>query len=192
MWSSLVARPYSRGRCTSTHSKILAPSFVLPTRCAGRKMEYRLRECLTKLPQFETHLMGRKPNADTNNDILLWLQTEALQNCLLRCFKKLVETDEETYSQTLGRDQGFLWMSRRMDWGIQRTQGPKEDRQNELTWTHADSQRLNHKPKRMHGLDQGPRHICSRCTAWSSCGSPTNGVCLSLNLWPIIRSPSLT
>lgn len=37
------------------------------------------------------------------------------------------------------------------------------------------SQKLNHQPNMVHGLDLDLLHICSRCTAWSSCGSPNNG-----------------
>jgi hypothetical protein len=33
---------------------------------------------------------------------------------------------------------------------------------------------LNHQPKSIHWLDQVPRHLCSRCTAWSSFGSFNN------------------
>ena len=49
---------------------------------------------------------------------------------------------------------------------------PQEDQQCELTWSFGHSQRLNHQPKSIQRLDLGPLHICSRCTAWSSCGSP--------------------
>ena len=50
----------------------------------------------------------------------------------------------------------------------------QEDHLSQLIWTLGGSQRLNHQPKDMPWLDLGPLHICSRCAAWSSCGSPNN------------------
>jgi hypothetical protein len=56
---------------------------------------------------------------------------------------------------------------------------------------HGGSQRLNHQPKSIQGLDLEPLNICSRCKAWSSCGSPNNwSRGLSLTLLPAIGSPS--
>jgi hypothetical protein len=37
-----------------------------------------------------------------------------------------------------------------------------EDQQCQLTWTPGSSQRLSHQLKSIHGLVQGPWHICSR------------------------------
>ena len=44
----------------------------------------------------------------------------------------------------------------------------KEDQESQLTWTLGASQRLNHQPKNIQGLDLAappPTCICSRCVA---------------------------
>ena len=82
-----------------------------------------------------------------------------------------METDAETHSQTIGRAQEVLWKSG--EGRIKRARGVKDTtrRQTQLTWAPWGSQRLNHQPKSMQRLDGGPLHICSRCPAWSPCGS---------------------
>lgn len=48
---------------------------------------------------------------------------------------------------------------------------PQEDLENQLTWAHGGSQRLNHQPENMQGLGLYPLYIGNRYTAWSSYGS---------------------
>ena len=61
------------------------------------------------LAQLKTHAV-REPTSDTINDILFYLQTGTKHNCPLRGFtEQLMETDEETYSQTLSGVWGILW-----------------------------------------------------------------------------------
>jgi hypothetical protein len=45
-----------------------------------------------------------------------------------------MEKDEETYSQTIGRAWGVLWMSWEKELRNQRSQ---EDIESQLTWTHG-------------------------------------------------------
>lgn len=53
-----------------------------------------------------------KPTPDSINDTLLWFQTGALYNSLLRGFiQQPMETGAENLSQTLGRTQGVLGKS---------------------------------------------------------------------------------
>ena len=65
-------------------------------------------------------------------------------------------------------------------WGIEgsKPEGsrtPQEDLQSQLTWIHGGPQRLNHQPNSTQRRDLNPHSpICSRCAAWSSCGSPNN------------------
>jgi hypothetical protein len=49
---------------------------------------------------------------------------------------------------------------------------PQEDTQSQLTWDHGGSQSLGHQPWSMQELDLDPLHICNKCAAWCSCGSP--------------------
>jgi hypothetical protein len=58
---------------------------------------------------------------------------------------------------------------------LKRTRTLQEDQQSQLIWTLGGSQRLNHQPKSKHRLNLGLLLICSRCAAWSSCGSTTTG-----------------
>ena len=51
----------------------------------------------------------------------------------------------------------------------------QENVQNKLAWSHRGSQRLNHQPESMHGMDLGPLHICNRCAAWLHVGPLTAG-----------------
>ena len=87
----------------------------------------------------------------------------------------------------------------RAEEGLQAPEGtgtPQEDQQSQLTWTLGGSQRLNHQPKSIHGLDLVLPCICSKCPAWSSCDSPNNwsgggsGAGCSLTLFPNCRSCS--
>jgi hypothetical protein len=43
-----------------------------------------------------------------------------------------------------------------------------------LVGTLEGSQRLNHQPMNIHGLDLGPMHIGSRCVSWFLCEFPNN------------------
>ena len=51
---------------------------------------------------------------------------------------------------------------------------PQEDLQSQIVWAHGRTQRLNHQPNTMHGLDLEVLTVCSRCASWSLCGSPNN------------------
>jgi hypothetical protein len=42
---------------------------------------------------------------------------------------------------------------------------PHEKLKNRLVWTHRGSERLNHQPKCMLGMDLGLLYICNRCVA---------------------------
>ena len=110
----------------------------------------------------------------------------------------LMETGAETHRQTniggaqesCGRGEGLR--------ELEGSREPQEDPQSQLSWAHGGSQRLNHQPKRMHGLDLSPLYICSRYAAWSSCGSPNNWsrgclwlCCLPLDLLPLAELPGL-
>jgi hypothetical protein len=62
---------------------------------------------------------------------------------------------------------------------------PQEDLQSQLTWARGaggrkeaeeSSQRLNHQPKSIHGLDLGPLHIFSRCAGGFHVGPLIIGV----------------
>ena len=83
-----------------------------------------------------------------------------------------MNTDAETYNQTLVGAWEILWKRGRKDWRSQRDQGHHKKTYRQLTWIHRGSQRLNHhQPESMHGMSPVPLHICSRCTACSSCGT---------------------
>jgi hypothetical protein len=62
----------------------------------------------------------------------------------------------------------MLW-----EWGIGTLQ---DDQQSQLTWILGGSQRLNHQPKSIHGLDLGNPHICSRVQRSLYPCPPTIGV----------------
>jgi hypothetical protein len=71
---------------------------------------------------------------------------------------------------------------------------PKDSKRRLTESTNLDSggsQRLNHWPKSKQWLDLGPLHICSRCAAWFSFGSPTIGAGLTLTLLSVYGSCSL-
>jgi hypothetical protein len=81
-----------------------------------------------------------------------------------------METDVETYSQTLGRDQSLVEELRK---GLREPEGSRTS-QRQPIWVDGGSQRPNHQTNSRHGLDIGPLCICNRCSAWSSCGPPNN------------------
>jgi hypothetical protein len=63
------------------------------------------------------------------------------------------------------------------DWRIEASKSegsrtPPEDPQSQLAWDGGGSQRLNHQPESVQGLDLEPLHISGKYAAWSSCGSP--------------------
>jgi hypothetical protein len=74
---------------------------------------------------------------------------------------------------------GLLWKKKRKKdfrpWGDRNSTGRPRESTNLESW---GSQSLN-----THGLGVGLPHICSRCVAWSSCGSqkllPVSGICSS-------------
>lgn len=43
--------------------------------------------------------------------------------------------------------------------------------QNQLTWAHRSSRRLNCQSGSLHGTNLEPLHVCNGCVAWSSCGN---------------------
>ena len=72
---------------------------------------------------------------------------------------------------------------------LKRTGTPQEDQQSQLTWTLRGSQRLNHQPKSMHGLDQGPlAHIYQTCSLVFKQVPQQLEMGLSLNLLPACGS----
>lgn len=76
--------------------------------------------------------------------------------------------------------------------GLREAEGsstPEEDLQSQLTWNYGGSQKLNHQPKSMHGLDLGTLYIWSKYTAWSSVCALTTGE-LTLTLMPAFGSAS--
>jgi hypothetical protein len=75
---------------------------------------------------------------------------------------------------------------------------PQENLENQLTWAHRDSQRLNHQPESIRGMDLGPLHICNKCENWSSygtCNIRSRGClwlyCLPLDSFPLTGMPCL-
>jgi hypothetical protein len=100
---------------------------------------------------------------------LVWLSSERLPWAAEwnRC--------RETHRQTLDRAQesceGVGRRIRGSGGGRNSTGRPTES----ITYTLGGSQRLDHQPKSIHGLDLGPlAQMCSRCMAWSSCRSPNS------------------
>lgn len=76
---------------------------------------------------------------------------------------------------------GILWKRGRKDWSRQRGQRHHKTLQKQTTLVHRASQRLNHQPNSMHGMDLGPIYICNRYVTWSSHGTPNHwsrGCCL--------------
>jgi hypothetical protein len=73
---------------------------------------------------------------------------------------------------------------------------PEEDLQNQLIWAHGGSQRLNHQPRSMPGLDLDHLDMCSRFASCSSCESLNNRgrdclCCGPLNHFSIAGLPCL-
>ena len=68
----------------------------------------------------------------------------------------------------------------------------EEDQQSQLTWTFRSSQRQNHIPKSIHGLDRGRGTYVADVQLSLHVGPPTTGAGLSLNLLPVcgICSPT--
>lgn len=98
-----------------------------------------------------------------------------------------METASDTHSQTLDRAQGFLWRSRGKDCGTQRGQ---EHHRKRTESANIDPQCLSETepPTRSkHRLDLSPLHICSRCSAWSSCRCSNNWIrgCPWLHCLPV-------
>jgi hypothetical protein len=63
------------------------------------------------------------------------------------------------------------------EWGItvSKSEGsrtPQEDPQSQLTWDHGNSQNLRYQPGSIQEVGLESLHFCSKCAAWSSCGSP--------------------
>lgn len=56
----------------------------------------------------------------------------------------------------------------------ERSRMPQGNLQIQLSWAHRSSQGLNRQPESMYGMDLGPVHVCNRCAAGSSCGTPSN------------------
>jgi hypothetical protein len=55
---------------------------------------------------------------------------------------------------------------------LKRTGTQQEDKQRLPPWILGAFQRLNYQTKCDYELNIGPRHVCSKCTAWFSCSSP--------------------
>ena len=73
--------------------------------------------------------------------------------------------------------------------------------QNQLTWGHRSSQRINQQPESLHGTDLFPLFICYRYVTWSSCKTPNSEsrACLWLcfllwgpNTFTGLQHPALT
>jgi len=105
--------------------------------------------------------------------------------CSLR-EQQQTETDAETHSQTLDRTHEGRVDCPRGD------RSSKEDQQIQLTWTLEDSQRLNHQPKSMHGLDLSLLQV-AEVQLGLNAGSQQLDRGLSLTLFPACRycSPNL-
>jgi hypothetical protein len=58
--------------------------------------------------------------------------------------------------------------------GAREVKDTEENPQNQRTWTHRGSQRLNCQPESLRGTDLGPLLMCNSCVAWSSCGTSTS------------------
>jgi hypothetical protein len=70
-----------------------------------------------------------------------------------------METDADTHSQMLIEVRKSY---ERVGKRLKNTKGigtPQGNQQSELTWTLGGSQRLNHQPKSLYGLDLVPRHL---------------------------------
>ena len=52
---------------------------------------------------------------------------------------------------------------------------PQENPQNQQTWTHGCSLRLNHQSGSLHWSNLGPLHICYSCVTWCFCGTRNRG-----------------
>jgi hypothetical protein len=70
-----------------------------------------------------------------------------------------METDAETYGQTLDGAGSLMKELRGGLRDLKRTGPPQEHQQSQLTWTLGGSQKLNHQLKSKHGLDLGPLHM---------------------------------
>ena len=78
-----------------------------------------------------------------------------------------METDEGTYSQTLGGAQENLvqdWRKGLREQELKDT--TKKDIQSQQDWASGESQTLTSKPKSLSGLDLCPLHICSLVFLW--------------------------
>ena len=103
-----------------------------------------------------------------------------------------MDTDADIQSQTLGGSWGVLWKSEdrtEQARGVKDTTRRPTESTNLGTWKLTETE----PPTKEHaGLGLGPLCICSRCTAYSSFGSPSNWsrVCLwlcylPLNIFPL-------
>lgn len=162
-------------RGTSTHSQNLphkiCPSCKMYRDKNGTETKGTANQCL---PQFETHPVRER--ADPWLLVMLCSAFRQEHNCLLRGFiQQRMETDAETTAKHQVELRESVKEGDKIKWaGV--VKDTTKDLQSQLTWTNGPhSQRLNHEPKSMQGLNLGPLHTCSGYAAWHSCGSPNNG-----------------
>ena len=74
---------------------------------------------------------------------------------------------------------------------IQQAKGVKDTMGRPTKSTNLGSQRLGHQTGSMQKLDLGSLHICCKCAAWSSCGSPNKWSCECLGLYSLTLDPLL-
>ena len=58
----------------------------------------------------------------------------------------------------------------------ERSRTMQENPQNQLTWAHRGSQRLNRESRSLYRSDLGPLYICYTFVAWSSCATPNGRI----------------
>lgn len=91
-------------------------------------------------------------------------------NCQTGIIQQLMEAEAETRRHISGEVQEFCGRGgERMVGGKgegSRTQ--REGSQNQLTYVHGGSQRLNRQPGSLHETDLGTVHLYYSCVAWSS------------------------
>lgn len=103
------------------------PKSVLPTRCAGKKMKQRLRECQS-ITGARSDPFHERPTLTLLIRLCYASRREPSMTVLRAFTPQLMETDAEPYSQTTDVALVVLWKSGRQNWVI-----PQEDLQRQLT-----------------------------------------------------------
>ena len=108
--------------------------------------------------------------ADRSQRLLFW---EASSSIGWKQMYAPTPNDQKEFGESCGRVAEGHWTQRSAVL-FEGSGTPQENLQNQLTWAHEGSQRLNHPWKSMHGLHIDILPLRSRCAAWSSYGFSKN------------------